>query len=415
MKIAIFTDTFLPSVNGVVTSECNLIKGLVAEGHEVIVFAPGEETKMENYEGARVYLFDSYSFFAYPDIMVTKLTEIDDHMKTILTMEQPDIYHVESPFNIGIAGLYFSRKFKKPIVITHHTDYENYSAYLTKGKAKKVMRYLVGKPGMRSLKVIYGLFNKVIAPSKITAKKLKDINVAEVTVISNGVDLEKFKGKKVDIRKKHKIPKNAKVLLYLGRVGFEKRLDTLVNAFKKHDKKAYLVICGSGPYLEKIKQLAKKIEVKNVIFAGYVPDEEIYSYYNEAYAFVSASDTETAGMTFIEAFASGTPAVGSDTFGSGEYVKDNKTGYRFKAGDIEDLADKIGKILENPKKRNEMAKEAKKFAQKFSIEKTTKKTIRLYKSLTDSPKGFKQSMKDALYFKSLEKLQKALKRALSSK
>jgi len=389
MKVAIFTDTFIPQTNGVVTSICNKIKELSKRGIEVIVFAPGKTTHMEYYCGARVYFFKSQSLNFYPEYLLADFGEVYMKSFTLLEMEKPDVYHVEDPFVIGFVGITYAQKFKKPLIGTYHTYYEEYAAHLSKGRYRRLMRYLFGKTSWPYITVFFNSCGTTIAPGNGIAKILREHNINNVKVIPNGVDFSLIRNKRrYDIRKLHNIPKNAKLILHLGRISFEKKIEILLKAFiELYDKNTYLVIVGDGPSLKDYQRIAKDLNIKNIVFTGYVNDEYIASYYNSADIFATSSDTEICPMVVLEAFAAGKPVVGPDYLGVNDLIINNFNGLKFKTGDYIDMAMKLSLLLKNKKMRNLLGKNAKRFSEKYSVEKTIGYLMDVYKNT--KPKNFR--------------------------
>jgi 1,2-diacylglycerol 3-alpha-glucosyltransferase len=168
-------------------------------------------------------------------------------------------------------------------------------------------------------------------------------------------------------------------VLYVGRISFEKRLDVLLEAFRMIERRnRALVIVGTGPYVSELKELTAALEAKNVIFTGYVKDA--CAAYRCADVFASASDTETFGMTFVEAMHAGLPVIGVRRLGAKEVITP-KCGLLVEPGSPGELGRAIEKILENKQLRESMAKEAPKRAMQYSIEKSVRKTVVLYREL----------------------------------
>jgi len=390
MKVAIFTDTFLPQINGVVTSICNTIRELHKQGIEVIVFAPGKTTHMEHYDGARVYFFKSRPFKVYQDYLLVNLEDIFLKVKILLEMENPDVYHIQDPFGVGFVGLYYAYRFKKPLIGTYHTYYEEYAAHLSKGKYKKLMRYLLGKTSWPYIRLFFSSCALTIAPSNEIAKALAEHNIKNVKVVPNGIDFNRIRSKQIfNIRKIHKIPKNANIILHLGRISFEKKIEVLLKAFRELGGNNYLIIVGSGPSIKSYEHLSKSIGLKNVIFTGYVDDKYIASYYNSADIFATPSDTETFSLVTLEAFAAGKPVIGPDYLGTKDLITDNYNGLKFKRGDYIDMAAKMSLLLGNRKLRRRLGANAKICSEGYSIEKTTKKLINVYRKIVFKPPRLK--------------------------
>ncbi len=380
MKIAIFTDTFLPQVNGVTTVICEQIKELKKNGVGVIVFAPGEKTCMEKYEGVRIYKFSGSEIKSYSGYIFTNPDNLFK-VQTIIEMEDPDIFHLHSPFIMGIFGLYLSKKRKKPSIGTFHTLFSEYTEHLTNSN-KKLVKNILKIPTWKYLKTFYKMCTKTIALGNGISEELKKHKIKNTVILPNGIDIQKLKKEKTkDIRKKYKIPKNSTLFFYLGRISLEKRIPFLIEYLKKanKEKKFYLILGGNGPQIKDYKKLVKNN--KNIKFVGYIPEDEIYSYYKSSNIFISASDTETQGITFLEAMLFENALIGSDRLGSNDLIIDRYNGYTFKNKNSNDLADKIKLLGYNKKLIKQMSKNSKKHVKKYDVKSTVKKRIELYKSL----------------------------------
>ncbi len=386
MKVAIFTDTFLPNKDGVVTSILNQIKGLKKYGIDVVVFAPGDKTKLEEIFGAKVYYIKGLEFKKYPGYKIVLPDKFLLRLLAFLEVEEPDIYHVHSPFSLGIAGMIYSLKFKKPIVGTFHTNLEEYIGYLRNGHITKIEKEVLSTINWNYVRFFFNNCKKTIAPTKETAKLLKKKGFKNVAVIPSPIDFSFMsRQRKINIRRRHKIPNSKKIILYVGRLGFEKRLKILFDAFKMLDKNYYLLIVGKGPFEKEYKKYVKQNKIKNVIFVGYVEDKKLPSYYSGCDIFVSPSDTETQGLTFIEAMYFGKPVIGADKYGVKEVIKNYKNGIKFRPNDSVDLKNKIEAVMNNTKLYKKLSKNAKKSAKEYSITRIVKKLIKIYKNIKYKP------------------------------
>jgi len=383
MKVAIFTDTFLPQRNGVTTVIHEQIKQLTKKGIEVVVFAPGKETHMEFCEGARVYKISGLSTKYYPEYVLAKPKNVV-RIQTLIEMENPDIYHIHTPFVLGIFGLYFAKKYKKPIVGTFHTLISEYMGHLTYGASEKIINIILKKPTWAYLKAFYSRCNKTIALGKQISNLLNENNINNTVIIPNGIDVKKLRKEKIkDMRRKYGIPKDKIIFFYLGRVSLDKKILLLIKAFiKANDKdKFYLMIGGTGPQIKKYEDMIRARNIKGVKFLGFVPDKELQSHFATADVFVSASDTEICPVSFLEAGINGNAIIGSNKMGSKDLIKNGINGFTFKNGDVDDLIRKIKKVGNDKKLINKMKKNSKKIVEDYDTKVITEKTIKLYESL----------------------------------
>ena len=377
-----FTDTFLPNKDGVVTSILNQIKGLTKHGVEVVVFAPSDEAKLEYIGKTKIYYIKGLNFKKYPGYKIVLPTQFISRLQAFLEVEKPDIYHIHSPFSLGIAGMMFASKFKKPIVGTFHTSFEDYIGYLFNNRVNKTTKYIFGMTGWKYFKLFFNMCNYTISPTKEIAKLLRKKGFKKVVTIPSTIDFESLKKqKKVNIRKKWNISKSTKIILYVGRLGFEKKLIVLLDAFKSLKGNNVLLIVGKGPYEEKYKKYIKENKINNVVFTGYVSNKELPSYYKSCNIFVNPSDTETQGLTLIEAMSFGKPVIGANKLGPKEIIKNRKNGLKFNPGNSKDLKNKINLLLTNKNLYKKISNKCKKDSKKFSIEPNIKSLIRIYKKI----------------------------------
>jgi phosphatidylinositol alpha 1,6-mannosyltransferase len=379
MRIALFTDTYLPQTNGVAVYIHDAIRTLSKE-HEVILFAPGEgklrtEQKAPDF---RIHWIPSVPFPFYEGYRIASM----DYRKIgrMLGEEKPDIVHAHAPINLGLQGILAAKGRKIPTVITYHTHFPDYVPHVLKlpGPLKAASEHAVKK----MIKHVFKHADVVAAPSRELARELKSYGLRNVDHIPNGVDMSTLactKAAAASFRKAHRIPAR-KVVLYFGRISFEKRLDVLLEAFCMMEREdSVLVIAGGGPYLKNFKDLAKAMNLRNVIFTGFVENKAA------AYAcgdiFASASDSETFGLTFVEAMHMGLPVVGVKRLGPKEIISENKTGLLVEPSDPAGLAGAMSKLLSDKKLRQKMGKQGRIASQKYTIEASVDKTLRIYRRL----------------------------------
>jgi glycosyltransferase involved in cell wall biosynthesis len=384
LKIALFTDTCLPQINGVAVYISDVIKVLSKE-HEVVLFAPGEgRLRMERVSPRlRIWWIPSSPFPFYEGYRIASL----DYRKisNLLKKEKPDVVHAHAPINLGLQGIVAAKSKKIPTVATYHTHYPEYVPHLLSGKLPSVLRHATVLSAKSFVKHTFGMADVVTAPTEELVAELCSYGMDNVVHLPNGIDLAKLECTKKDVvafRKAHRIPAGKKVVLYLGRISFEKRLDRLLEAFKSIEKRdRVLVIAGGGPYLNSFIELAKSLGIRNIIFTGYLKDKELGAAYCCADVFASASDSETFGLTFVEAMHAGVPVIGVGRLGPKDIIKDGRNGILVTPGDTGCLARAMEKLLADPALRKKMGKEGRKTALGYSIERSVDRTLELYRSL----------------------------------
>lgn len=316
MRVGIFTDTYPPFINGVSTSITMLQKALVAKGHKVYIVTVNPENMSYKYDdedsiiripGIPVGIYDYRLTGIYPIRAINKIKKWD-----------LDVIHSHTEFGIGTFARIISKQLGIPLVHTYHTMYEDYVHYITKGhfdkSSKKIVEYLTKFYCDKTAK-------ELIVPSTKTYKLFKEKYKFDknVHIVPTGVEVERFYKENVDneeitlIKKELNLKKDDFVILYVGRLAQEKNVELLIKSqvdIVKKNKRAKLVIVGSGPDYEKYIELATDLKIKNnIIFTNAIPWEEMPNYYNIANVFVTASTTETQGLTVIEAMAASLPVI----------------------------------------------------------------------------------------------------------
>lgn len=311
MNIGIFTDSYFPQLSGVATSIKTLKDALEKQGHNVFIFTTTDPHIKKGAVEANIFRFSSVPFISFTDRRVAfrgffEATKVAREVKL-------DIVHTQTEFALGMIGKYVAHQLKIPAIHTYHTMYEDYLHYVLNGHLLRP--YHVKQFTNVYLKNMDG----VIAPSKRVEALLKRYRVdIPMRVIPTGVDVNSLnKSPNNDMRQELGIPADAPVLLTLSRVAEEKKIDRILNAMPEiidEFPETRLVIAGDGPDMEVLQEQVERLTLEdNVIFTGDVPHDDVGSYYKMADLFVSASDTETQGLTYIEALASGTKCVVYDT------------------------------------------------------------------------------------------------------
>ncbi|GAA5417048.1 alpha-monoglucosyldiacylglycerol synthase [Paraliobacillus ryukyuensis] len=308
MKILITTDCYLPVINGVVTSIVNLKKELQKSGHEVRVLTLSNKTK--SYKNNDVTYISSVSVGKiYPGARFTIFKNYR-YLKEIMEWG-PDVIHSQCEFSTFRLAKQIAKRRRIPIIHTYHTVYEDYTHYFSpKQKWGEAMVALFSKKVLKHT-------TYVIAPTEKVSKLLLSYGVKQpITVIPTGIDLSTFQQsislhESTGIRKQLHIPDKDRVLIFVGRLAKEKNLEEVLFYFSRIKRSNIsLLIVGDGPHRQFLETYVKQLHIEDkVIFAGMVSPQHIASYYQIADIFISASNSETQGLTYIEALASGLPAL----------------------------------------------------------------------------------------------------------
>jgi 1,2-diacylglycerol 3-alpha-glucosyltransferase len=259
MKIAFFTDTYLPQTNGVVAYVHDAIKVLSKE-HEVVLFAPGEGPMRTDYvsDNFRICWIPSIPFPFYEGYRIASM----DYrlLGAMLKEEMPDVVHAHAPINLGLQGILSARRLGIPTVATYHTHFPDYVPHLLNGRLPGPFRRISEYTARRFVRYAFGHADVATAPTMELVRELRSYGLRNVEHVPNGIDMARFRhtaGAVAAFRKSHGIPKGKKVVLYLGRISFEKRLDVLLEAFGMMARKdTVLMVCGGGPYIRNFRDLA---------------------------------------------------------------------------------------------------------------------------------------------------------------
>lgn len=408
MKVVIATAVYYPQINGVAVFSHNLALGLVGRGMEVLVLCPSQTGK--NYtrtiDGVKTVYLKSVQAKIYPDqihslpkqkkIMGIKVPRLfyrhgfrvsvfpQHEVKKVLDGFSPDVVHVQVSDPIGLSVVSYARKHNIPIVTTEHNQPEVLTSSFK-------LPELLQKPFNA---LLYSYFRNrqsksdfVTMPTEQAIRNLLNKHEFGVPVaaVSNGVDLANFRPGKVAaaVYEKYSISKDKRIVLYVGRIDPEKRVETVILAFKKARKfvpKAELVIVGDGVDKARLEQIYSRDDA-SIRFLGRVLPPDLYELYRIGEVFVTASEIETQGIVLIEAAAVGLPLVAVDKGAVGEVCIDGRNGFLCRPRDEEQISEAIVKILGDSKLREEFSKESLKIAKNHDFETTLDRFINIYEGL----------------------------------
>ena len=398
MRIGIFTDTYPPYINGVSTSIVSLEKALVQKGHQVFIVTVNADNLSYKYEnddhiiripGIPTGIYNYRLTGIYPLRAINKIKKWN-----------LDIIHSHTEFGVGTFARIIAKQFDIPLVHTYHTMYEDYVHYITKGyfdkSSKKLAEYFTKFYCDKTAK-------ELIVPSKKTYdlfKKKYKVNKT-VHIVPTGIDVERFfkekqSSKELELLKRDlKIKKDDFIVTYVGRLAKEKNIEFLLNNHVKLNKKMKLLIVGSGPDLDHFKEMAAKLKIQDrVIFTGAIPHYDIPAYYAISNIFVSASVTETQGLTIIEAMASSVPVVCSNDEAFKDAVVDDLNGYLFK--NSKEYIKAIDTLYKDKEKYKSMCMQARITAESHSLKYYAEKVLDVYERAinTGKPATLIQKLKD---------------------
>lgn len=328
MKIAIFTDTYLPTVNGVSYAVNSWKEEMERRGHEVEVVcpAPGNSPEDITFKSLQIPFYEGYYAGFFPPLQ----NDFSDY----------DIIYINSFFTIGSYGYRKARKNNIKIISIVHTPIEEYIEYLT---SFKPLKHLIKGVYHKWEGRILSNSNARVALSGYMEEHIREVtDGCNVKRLSNGVNTEFFEPKdSVNFKEKFSISSD-KIIGFTGRLSSEKRVDELIKVAKKFEGE--VIIGGDGPYRDKYEEM---VESDNVRFLGFLDREDLPGFYSSLDAFVFPSRAENDPLTVLEANACGTPVIGADAAGMTDSIKNGENGYLYGPGNIESLEKKLDKVYQN--------------------------------------------------------------------
>ncbi|MGC8651774.1 MAG: glycosyltransferase [Candidatus Micrarchaeia archaeon] len=384
LNIAFYSDTYLPAMDGVVTSIMNTRRELESRGHNVYLFVSGNRATKEALKGDRhVFVAPSAKFNRYPQYNIAFFPFTAYFKFRNLDI---DVIHVHTPFTMGFYGLLTSKLNRLPIVGSFHTMFTDKEVIDEYMPASNLMKRYALRYSWKYAHYFYRRCDYTIAPTRTVSNILKKKHINNSVIIPNGVDMSKF-NKNVDGSKlREKLARgNKKVVLYVGRLSREKHLEVLIRAIKRLDDDYVLVVGGTGPMAHAYMNLSARLGLSGKVkFVGFIKDSILPDYYAAADVVCLPSTFETQGIVLLEAMATGTPVVGANRLALQEIIKNGKNGEKFKPGSTIDCARKIEKVINNI----DAYKGTVSTAKEYSIEKVADKLIDLYKKLQRGDTSF---------------------------
>ncbi len=377
MRIAFFTDTYLPNIDGVVTSIINTRAELQKRGHEVYVFCSGTRQDAQSNTDRQAFYHSSATFPPYPQYKVAVFPFFSSSRAKGLGVE---MVHSHGLATMGLASVNCARRLKCPSVATFHTLVTAATHYVSR---EKYIASLASGAIWKYLKWYFGMFDATIAPSE-TARKLLAEHGIRAKVIPTGIDTEKFAHPTDPSgwRKRLGIGKRP-VVLHFGRVALEKNLDLLIDASvlvkEKHPDCAFL-IAGAGPDLERIRHRVEKLGMqKSFFFTGFLSKRQVADTFAISDVMAVPSTFETQGLAALEAMSGGVPVIAIRDTAVAEAIEEGRNGF-LSGNEKGEFAERIAGCIG---KRKKFERSARKHAEKCSLGKSAEKLEKLYFSLLE--------------------------------
>lgn len=356
MRVALFTEVYLPAVNGVVTHVKTLKEGLEQLGHQVVIVTADSNVKKTQVSGDIIYC---------PAVKLEKLYGYDvaspisaDRLKAIKDFD-PDIIHIHNEFGIGISGAAMARILKVPLVYTMHTMYDDYVYYVANNEH---FRELLTSVSHKYAKILASAATEITGPSKKVEDYFRRCGVNKpVTVIPNSVEVDVFDREKVpkektaEIRQKFGFSVSDLVFCFCGRMGQEKNIETLLDYWAKNvksDDGMKLLLIGGGPQLEEFSEYADKLGISDTVkFSGRVEHADIPPYYAACDCYMTASLTECHSISMMEGMSTGMPVLTIWDELNADQIEEGINGFFFH--DADEMYEHMKKLKEMPKEELE--------------------------------------------------------------
>ena len=369
MRIALFTETFVPKIDGIVTTLSETVRHLESLGHDVLIFAP--DGGISEFEGARVIGMRGHSFALYPEL---RLSLPRASMRRQIREFEPDLLHVADPALLGIAALYYGGgdnggALRLPLVISYHTDLPAYLHYYRLGFLEPWI--------WRIMRIRHNRATLNVCTSMAMMEQLEEHGIERVGLWPGGVDTARFHPRHCSQAMRARLTDGrpeSPLLIYVGRLSAEKGLERLRPILEALPG-ARLALVGDGPHRKTLEECFAGMPVH---MAGFLRGEELAAAYASSDVFVMPSRTETLGLVVLEAMSSGLPVVGARAGGIPEMIVDGETGALFETEN--EAIEAIRPLLRCPDKRRSVGTRARAYAAEHSWKPATLKLLEHYQT-----------------------------------
>lgn len=376
-----FTESYIPQVNGVANFIQLLKRGLEQQGHTVHIFAPRISRYRDREKNVhRFPVFCSFHFvetlFGFELNWQMSLPMLRRYRDVLSSL---DIIHTHHMFVLGISSAFFGKRRKIPIVFTNHTNYKEFEAIMPAGGVFSMV--------LRSwFNLVSWLSTCVISPGERMEQQLRDYGIKkDIVIIPNAVEMEKFEPPHADeikkLRARYGIEEGDRVLIYIGRLSKEKNLVFLVRSLESllaGEDNLKLLFVGDGKTKPGLERQTRTLGLDDkIIFTGYVPYDQVHSYYFLGDIFVTASLSEVFPLTIIEAQSSSLPVVAIDAVGTGDIVRQGHNGILVEE-DERAFCEGVKTMIDDCELRKRMGKNALESVKRLSVEQCVEKHVALY-------------------------------------
>jgi 1,2-diacylglycerol 3-alpha-glucosyltransferase len=388
MKIAFFSDTFIPSVNGIATYLKTMSESLAENGHSIYIFTPKVNSKHSDifkHKNIHVHFLPSIPSYFYHDFRISPPLSVS--LLAEMYEVDPDVIHFHTPFAVGAQAIFIAKMLKKPLVATFH-GYFWEPEYL---KLYKLDKFDKGKTisnlGWKYNNFFLGQADVILSPSERSKQDLLEHDFKKpVKVISNGIDTSAYTKSELF---HHDVPK--KYFVYSGRVSLEKSLHILIKAFSlfaEKNEEVDLVIVGDGPARKKVEKVIKEYNLgERVHMLGMMDHAQLIhsNILHNAIAFVTTSKSESQPVSILEALAVKLPIIGVNERGIPELIKNN--GIICEADNYKEFSRALEKVATDKELRDKMSHASFEMAKEHSLEESTKKLLNVYEEAIKEKEG----------------------------
>ena len=367
LRIALFTETFLPSIDGTVTRLCHTIRHLRESGHQVLVIAP--QGGVVEFEGARIHGVPGFPFPLYPEL---KLAAPRPSIGKALEAFGPDLIHASQPALLGASAFYYSSACRVPLVISYHAQLAKWLYYYGLGRLEPLLWW--------GTKTAYNRADLVLATSQVMQDLLQEQGIRRVELWQRGVDTKDFHPQHASQKMRAQLTRGHpedQVLLYVGRLSAEKEIESC-RAVLAALPGLRLALVGDGPHRRRLEQYFAGTPT---YFAGYLKGQELAAAFASADVFFLPSRTETLGLVLLEAMAAGCPVVAAGEGGILDIVQDGVNGHLYDPTDSSGAITAIRRLLCDSTHREAVRRQARLDAEKWGWAGATQQLEHFYRDV----------------------------------
>jgi len=365
MRIALFTETFLPNTDGIVTRLCATLGYLEEEGHEVLLFAP--EGGPKHYASATIIGLPSFRFLPYPEKRFSLPKPV---IGRCLREFQPDLIHAVNPAFLGLGAIYYAWRYRIPLVESYHTNVPAYARHYHLNWLEPSLWWY--------FRLLHNRADINLCTSRATLRELEKQRFRNVGLWERGVDVDLYSAAKSTEAMRRKLAPSAKstdkIMLYVGRLAAEKDIES-VRALLHQRADVHFAIVGDGPHRQPLEEWFKGTQTE---FIGYMHGTDLADAYASADGFLFPSTTETLGLVLFEAMASGVPIMAADSPPTREVLEGGAAGFIYDASDSNSIHTVLETLLEDVIQRARVQSRARALASELDWKVPTKQLLDHY-------------------------------------